>query len=366
MSNVDITNLTTITLPTNLEYIGDNAFSAWDGYGKLTALTGIVIPATVKRIGNQAFKGSANLATITFEGQPEEIGYEAFHDTAWYGAQSDGMVYVGSQVLPQDRTIMYGYKGTLTSNLTANSFNEGTTFIGGLNNQAALTSITIPASVKIIGDYAFSDYDRTTTLTTVAFEPESQLQKIGESAFYRAKFTSISLPDNGNLQLIGKSAFEYSINLTSITIPNSVTRLDRLAFGDSAIVSLTLSTGLTTISREAFAYCYDLAGTVSFPVNVRTIGESAFSGNVVENFVFEANSKIEIIDTYAFSYCDELISMIIPSSVIFMGEKMFSSSDKFTTVNVVASSIPLTWNVDWNVYGWSGERYAYTLSYTGA
>lgn len=82
----------------------------------------------------------------------------------------------------------------------------------------------IPKDVTEIGDCAFADCDKLTTIKI----PNS-VTRIGEYAFDGCKnLTSIKIPNS--VKYIGVCAFGGCFNLTNIEIPNSVTYIDECAF----------------------------------------------------------------------------------------------------------------------------------------
>ena len=52
---------------------------------------------------------------------------------------------------------------------------------------------------------------------------EYPVESIGEKAFYLSRLTSVTIPNS--VKSIGNSAFYYCDGLTSVTIPNSVTSI---------------------------------------------------------------------------------------------------------------------------------------------
>lgn len=100
----------------------------------------------------------------------------------------------------------------------------------------ALTQFTIPANISSIRSGAFSG----APLTSLTFEPNSQLLAIGAEAFRSARFTSLLLP--AGVESIGNYAFMYS-SITSIQIPASVQTIGENAFYYSQLASVSFAPG---------------------------------------------------------------------------------------------------------------------------
>jgi hypothetical protein len=77
--------------------------------------------------------------------------------------------------------------------------------------------------------------------------------------------------------LIGASAFASMTNLTSVTLPDTVTTIYPSAFYNcSGLTNITLGNGLTTIGNYAFEYCSNLSN-VTIPDTFRSLGDLAFA-----------------------------------------------------------------------------------------
>ena len=77
---------------------------------------------------------------------------------------------------------------------------------------------------------------------------------------------------------IGYSAFWNNSDLTSVTIPEGVTRIEAIAFGScTSLKSVTIPEGVTYIGDLAFDSCTSLK-SVTIPEGVTMIDGSAFSG----------------------------------------------------------------------------------------
>jgi hypothetical protein len=108
---------------------------------------------------------------------------------------------------------------------------SGSSFLGKKLEANKITSIVVPDSVEVIGDYAFNSIEKLTKVTL-----PNNLKVIPENAFsYCKKLTSINLPSS--LNEIHSSAFWGCTELKELIIPNSLTGVkfidnDNYAFKD--------------------------------------------------------------------------------------------------------------------------------------
>ena len=223
-----------------------------------------------------------------------------------------------------------------------------------------LTSITIPSSVKSIGESAFGDCSSLTSITI-----PSSVKSIGDCAFeFCSRLTSINIPSS--VKSIGKAAFGRCYSLTSITIPNSVTSIGEGAFSlcgsltqiqvapdnsvyDSrdncnAIIetsSNTLISGcettiipnsVTSIGNLAFTGCWSLI-SINIPSSVTSIGVSVFWGCSSLTSI-NIPSNVKSIGESAFWGCSSLRSITIPSSVTSIGKSAFYDCSSLTSITL--------------------------------
>jgi len=221
--------------------------------------------------------------------------------------------------------------------------------------------------------------------------------EIGEEAFKGEKLTSLSLPDS--LKIIGESAFEGCKNLREVSLPSGLESLGRRAFQDCTSLKevsfpshplkeidvfpfsegapginwLVFSgcTALSSIRIEGDSSIYKVEGNcllskdgkrlifglknTEIPSSVEVIGKLAFYGldfpslllpdslKKIEARAFEGCSKLkeiplpkslEEIGACAFAGDEELTEMVLPSSLKVLGGGAFFHCRKLTSISL--------------------------------
>ena len=164
---------------------------------------------------------------------------------------------------------------------------------------------------------------------------------------------------------IGDNAFGDCENLTSITIPESVTSIGIRAFWScTSLASIMIPESVTTIDDNAFAFCSKLTN-VSIPGGVTLVGKGAFirCSSLINISVDEENlhyrsiegvfftktqstllffpsgreglytipDGVTLINSYAFDSC-LLSEVIIPDGVTSIGLKAFGYSSQLASI----------------------------------
>jgi len=149
--------------------------------------------------------------------------------------------------------------------------------------------------------------------------------------------TSITIPDS--VTYIGDFAFSGCTGITSIIIPNSVTSIDESAFdGCSGLTTVTIPDSVTSIGNGTFQGCSGLT-SITIPDSVTTIGNSVFFGCTALTSVIMPNS-VTSIGKQVFTGCKGLTSVTIPNSVTSIGDGAFFSCTALTSVTVEATTPP--------------------------
>jgi len=327
--------LLSVTISNNVVSIDANAFFGCSN------LASVMFEANNKiaTINNRAFSGCTALMSIALPDGITGMGRDAFSNTGiWNSAPDDGVVYADKWAI--------GYKGTVSSGLTLRADTVG---IGdyAFANCTALTGITLPQSVRVVGNNSFYSCGG---LKSIVFEANSKLTSIGGGAFFRCgNLAGITLPDG--LTSIGASAFYYCTGLKSVIIGENskLTAIGNWAFYNcAALESITLPGSVKVIEACAFYECTALKN-ITIPSSVASIGVRAFTGcSELKSITVEAGNTvyrsegnciiriadktltmgcngsvipkgIEAIGDYAFDYCTALESVTIPNSVTDIG-----------------------------------------------
>ncbi len=129
--------------------------------------------------------------------------------------------------------------------------------------------ISVPEGIKTIHRDAFIDHYNLSTLTI-----PSSVTDIGSYSFQYC--TNLSTVNFNAIDCNATSAFVSLESLTTLNFASNVTRIsDSICFFCSNLVDLVLPDSLTYIGKCAFLNCV-LPSTITIPENVTYIGEGAF------------------------------------------------------------------------------------------
>ena len=229
-------SLQSVTLPESLKTIGKGAF-----YG-CNVLKSIVVPDAVETISEKAFAYCTKLATITLGSSVKTIGNNAFCKAAVREMTIPvGCVSIGSQAF---------------------------------YDCASLSKVSIPATVTSIGSWAFGYVYSPLSIHVVDVEA---WQKVTISCLDDEE------PEEEGLLSTHASYRLYNNNqeVTSITVPQSVTSISNIMKDCISLTSLTIHKDVTHITVLAFNGCCNLNSVTSYI-------ESPF---YIEDAVFESWNK---------------------------------------------------------------------------
>lgn len=175
-----------------------------------------------------------------------------------------------------------------------------------------LLTIVLPSRTVKIGKEVFS---MNRNLVSVALP--SGLIKIDNGAFSAcSNLSAIKLPIS--LKKIGDYAFSGCTNLTSIVLPPDLTEISDGMFSGAGLTSIDIPYGVTRIGYHAFSECK--VTSVRLP-----------------DSVIETNG-------FSFSFCENLTSIVLPSSLTGMGHRDFYGCTKLATIYAYMNVPPRYYN----------------------
>ena len=140
---------------------------------------------------------------------------------------------------------------------------------------------------------------------------EYSVTKIGEYAFQGSAVTSVYMPEG--ITSIGFEAFYGCKNLESVALPESLTTFGNHAFSScKSLKAIKIPSVVTTIPDRCFSGCSSLE-SVTIPEGVTDIGGAAFSGCNLKALTLP--ESLEKIGSSAFCSNSSLKSVNIPAKV---------------------------------------------------
>ncbi len=194
-------------------------------------------------------------------------------------------------------------------------FSEGLTYLGdhAFDSITMTGDIVLPNSLTEVGVGCFS-----TSILNSVYIPGS-LKKIPEQMFAMCEFNGPVIVNEGITEL-EERAFGIAIFHSTISLPNTLTKIGDGAFLTATISQIELPSSLTEIGDSAFGHVTDLTSIV-IPDSVTTIGERAFSACSIQNIKLSKNLKK--IDPFTFYNCESLINVEMPENLEEIGSAAF-------------------------------------------
>ena len=294
-SNGDIVS---VTLADGIKRIGEGAFK------NCKALVSVAMPKTLEYIGELAFYNCTSYYDVQIPDSVTVVEDRAFEGTGYY-----------NDVSHRENDILYCGDCLIEAFAIGESceIKKGTRVIctGAFYNKRDLKTVTLPDSLEYINRDAFM-YCPLESLTIPA-----NVKKIYKYAFSDcAKLKSVTFAKNSKLTAIESGAFSHCTSLKAIKLPDSV----------------------KSIGGGAFSGCSQLSD-ISFPKAIEFIGANAF-------YETGAYGNKNNWSDRMFYLCDCLLdtdknlnrsSFTVREGTVYIGENVFVRAEYFTEIHIPAS-----------------------------
>lgn len=330
------TALETVEMTDSVEVIGSHAF-----YG-CASLEHIALSGNVKIIPAFCFNGCNSLETFVIPEGVTKVEHDAFNSCI----ALDDLTFPTTLKEIDEAAFSYCISldaidlahVTSLETLNASAFNgcyaakkvvlpEGLITIGDncFANCTSVTSVTVPSTVRSIGMTALNH-------TAWFTENDSDYLIVGDGVLLKCgvNYKSIDLSGKG-IKAIGGTAFwndkqdlglaestfgyRYADKLTSIVIPEGVTRIEAGAFyGCLALESVSLPSTLEYVGDSAFYCAYEQNDPPLYaPAKVD----------------FSKCTKLSYIGTSAFYGCSATDEIVLPSTITHVGNNAFTMTKSY-------------------------------------
>ena len=230
--------LKSVMIPSSVTTISDAAFGYCGG------LTSITIPPTVKELRTRVFFGCGALKSVMIPASVEKIGWAAF---VYSGELKEINVEQGNQWFTSVGGVLY------TKDMTE--------LVACPN---ALTSLTIPSTVRKLRDAAIISCGKLESLTIPEGVTDIGWQAVKDCCSLKA----VTIPTT--VRSIAEIAFCNCRSLTSVTIPASVANIGKRAFENCGeLTTVTMRGERPTASNDIFKDCGKLK-SIHVPANAKS------------------------------------------------------------------------------------------------
>lgn len=183
-----------------------------------------------------------------------------------------------------------------------------------------LESVTLPNTIRQIGDSAFLRCGSTLYLKNLSINLPESLTHIGKAAFKSTSLKSIKIP--GTVQHISDEAFRDCRELRTADIGYGTKSIGALAFNFCLYLDyVTIPSSVETIGNFAFLNCLFLK-TLNLK-GVQHIGIQAFRLTALSDVVLSDN--LDFIGSWAFGDC-KFKNISLPSSLTTIGDHAFENN----------------------------------------
>ncbi len=271
-----------------------------------SSLSSVEISGALKRIGTATFSDCESLTSVRFLDSCK-TSLTNIEDDAFRNCVSlNGFSLSGLSVLESVGSRFMFVDSVSTSGKDMRASSSG----------LLTTRVTLPASLKSIGQSAFGNQ---TALQTVDISgSDSKLSVVGDGAFIGcSSLRQIDLGVSVSALVVENSAFEGCSSLQRATLPKTMTTVSERAFKDCSMLSSFVLRG---------------SGSSAWAI----LGNEAFAGCALLNSMDLSSTKISLIGSSAFAGCASLTLVTLPESLTALGDRAFAGCSALATVSLLS------------------------------
>lgn len=335
-------NITSVTLPKSLRYIGDY------GLGYFSNVRSIEIPENVTSMGSYVFSNSSNLTSIKMNAvlppaissmsgssyKKITIPTESFHAYRIASVWKDNILIGGDGVTVSTGKIVAGDLGhvvldeaTYLQEVNKLIIDEGTLNNDDWNTIKSMTNlIEVDMSGVTMSSMPANAFDGRWAIESIKLP--HNVTTIGNYALRGTGIKEITLPET--LTTLGTYAFNNCDSLRVISIPEAITTIPNYCFNDcNNLWKVELPSALTSINQYAFSGCNALS-EVTLPSSLISIGSYAFRYCPIKTI--EIPAGITAINNYSFADNSAIDSLFIPETVANINSNSFYNCSSLKNV----------------------------------
>lgn len=335
-------------------------------------ITAITLPDNVEQIGDNVFEGCYNLTTLAYSA---EIPLGRLFTTVnpqndnWYKAEQGGVTYylpkkLKEIVVTNTATAIADYafqNATQVTKVTLATQNGDKPYTTEIGNYAFANTGSIAVnlgSVEIIGNAAFRNsgiatvefialkklgvdaFNGTTNVTVVDFS-KAPIDNVSARAFANSSIARVNF---GGIKIISMSAFADS-QLSVVSDGESVETIKKMAFYKTKINSVGIFQNVVDIEEKAFhetdffkaasglvvigkVLYYDNSNGGGYTVDTRvvSIAPYAFESTKYATLDLRGFSNLKYVGSFAFANNSSIVEVMLPASLSEIKDSAFTGS----------------------------------------
>lgn len=337
-----ITNITKVTIPNTVTVIGRSAFYSCSGLTTLTftptssvdsialyafygtKMTTLTIPSSVRVIGDNAFQSCSALTTINFDNATslKVIGEYAFQGSTGLtslslrGATSLTTIkqYAFARASSNSTSLGYLYLPASVRTIETYAFSNR----AGIEGIVIMNSSTSDANLtKCASTYTFNNVTKSIPVYVYSASVQSAYSGLTAWSQFTNYKTNNNITFNCGTPTASNLVATLNVRTGELTFSGSGAMKDfdnssnKAPWRDypSILQKVTISK-MSRVGAYAFYSCSNIRGSVSIPSTVVTIGDRAFYGcSGLTDISFASATALTTIDTYAFYNCSTFVAL---------------------------------------------------------